>query len=169
MKKNKQAFSLLETILYIAISSTILTLMSFMLITLLGHKTKNYAQSEIESQGLFIMETIQEDIRNAKTITNPTKGSTDQTLILQKKEISKSPIIFELTNKKITRKEGLNTAQNLNSEKTEISEITFETDGNMDTEGTVKITFKINFKNTGNHLDLKYEKIFTSSANIRSY
>src|SRR5579872_6201710 len=66
--KHQKGFSLLETLLYVAMMSLIMFTVVLFLTTMISGRTKNQSVSEVEEQGTVTMNVITQYIRNAKSI-----------------------------------------------------------------------------------------------------
>jgi len=97
-KKNlNQGFTLIELLLYVGIASIILIVTTLFLGVLLESRVKNQAISEIEQQGLQLMQIITQTTRNAENISSPTAGNSSSTLSLDVINTSKDPTVFDLS------------------------------------------------------------------------
>lgn len=69
--KRKQGFTLIELLLYVAIIGAIILSVSGFLSLIMSSRIKNQAIAEVEQQGIQVMQTLTQTIRNASTISIP--------------------------------------------------------------------------------------------------
>src|SRR3989344_8594659 len=73
-RETKNGFTLVELLLYVAISSVILLVTSLFLSVLLESRIKSQVIAEVEQQGAQVMQIMTQSIRNAETINSPAQG-----------------------------------------------------------------------------------------------
>lgn len=72
IKKNKKGFTLIETLLYISLIMIVLFALISLYITILTAQTKSSSVIEVEQQGAYIMDVIQDELRMVLSINQPT-------------------------------------------------------------------------------------------------
>lgn len=169
--KNKQAFTLIELTIYIAIASFLLLAINAFLATALQTRAKNQTIAEIENQGQSIMQIITQTIRNASDINSPGVGLTQDSASLVVTDLlgptSKSPTIFDLNNGKIRIKEGSAPAIELNNSLVNASNLSFYNISRTGTYGALKIQFTLTHVNQNQGRAYKYSRTFYGSVNLR--
>lgn len=75
--------TLVEVLLYVALSATILITISATYLQLLEIKAENRARREIETQAQFLISQLEEELLAASNITLPTSNTTSDQLSLQ--------------------------------------------------------------------------------------
>jgi len=169
MKKfiSKKGFTLVELLLYIAISSTILMISVLFLQMLLESKVKNQTMSEVEQQGLLVMQLITQTIRNSENITLPTIGVSSNSLTLDVLDVNNDPTIFGLLSDSITIKEGAGEEIPITNSRVIASSLNFHNLSYLDTPGIVNISFTLTYKNPENRQEYNFSKNFYTSAALR--
>jgi len=104
--QSERGFTLVEVLLYLAISSIILGIISFFVFMMLETRVKNQTILEVEQQGLFVMQTISRTIRNAESINSPSVGASADSLSLSVFDALDNPTIFDVAGGSIRVKEG---------------------------------------------------------------
>jgi len=165
--KNNQGFSLIELILYIAITSVILVIVSQFMGGILESRVKNRTIAEVEQQGVQIMETITQTIRNAQAITSPSQGNNYSALTLDVVNVVDDPTIFDLSAGVVRIKEGTAVAIGLNNSVVEVSNLTFDNLSKTGTPGLVRVEFTIDYINNSGRQEFDWSKTFYGSASLR--
>ncbi|MBN2016049.1 prepilin-type N-terminal cleavage/methylation domain-containing protein [Candidatus Dojkabacteria bacterium] len=164
--KSQEAFSLIELLLYIAIVSVVLGVISTFLITLLQARVKNQTISEVEQQGVQVMQVITQTIRNSEDINSPSAGSSAAALSLDVVEAAKDPTTFDLSNDTVRVTEGAGSAIDLTNSKVVVTDLTFENLTRSGTPGVVRVTFTITHINESGRNEFDYSKTFYGSASL---
>lgn len=166
-KSTQKGFTLVELLLYIAISSVVLLSTSLFLSLLLGSNIKNQTIAEVEQQGMQTMSMIAQTIRNSENITSPTVGSSDTSLTLDVINVSNDPTVFDISSGSIQITEGAGSAVPLTNERVTASNISFENLSYTGTNGTIQIEFTLTYINSSGRNEYDFSKTFTSSASLR--
>ena len=102
---SSRGFTLIETLLYMALSVTGLAVLTSVLISSLNTRSLIYAQQRlVENQQLNEL-TLLKRLGEATTITTPASGSASQ-LVINSPTIAESPVTFQVTNSVLTMKLG---------------------------------------------------------------
>jgi type II secretory pathway pseudopilin PulG len=75
-------FTLIETLLYVSITSVLILSISILLATTLNSKAENRAKIEVQQQAKFISDHIESNIKKSTEIIEPIVGSSQSTLTL---------------------------------------------------------------------------------------
>jgi len=166
-KQKNPGFTLVELILYIGLSSILLLVISLFLTTMLSARVKQQTISEVDEQGLQIMQIITQNIRNAEAVNSPTPGNSDSTLNLSVLDASKNPTIFNLNQNTLQIKEGSESNINLTNSKIDLSSLNFENLSRDGTPGMIRISFEMSYKNETSRQEYNYTKPFYTSVSLR--
>jgi len=166
IKKNK-GFTLIELLLYIAISSIILLITSLFLSTLLESRVKNQTISEVEQQGVQVMQIITQTIRNGDIVNSPTAGTSSASLSLNTFTPANNPTVFDLSSGVIQIKEGTSTVIPLTNSKVTASSLSFLNLSRSSTPGVVQVSFTISYLNLSGRNEYSFTKNFIGSASLR--
>lgn len=169
MKNNhsQSGFTLVELLLYVAISSVLLLAISFFLQTLLESRIKNQTIAEVEQQGLQVMQMITQTTRNAEAITLPAQGASASSLTLDVITAVNDPTIFDLSSGTIRITEGAGSAIVLTNSRIVASALTFQNLSRASTPGTVRIQFTLTHQNPEGRNEYSFAKTFIGSATLR--
>lgn len=164
IKLNSSGFSLVELLLYIALSATILLILSTTIFNLLQARIKGQAIAEVEQQGIQIMELLKQTVEQSSSIVSPAIGSSDSSLNLVMPTPALSPTIITLAGNTITMTEGVNPALNLSSSSLLVSNLTFANWSKPSTPGLIRISFTLSYVNNENRQEYNYSQTFVTSV-----
>lgn len=80
--QNKRGFTFIELFLYVRIAGVMLCMLFVFLSHMLQARVKSAAIAEVEQQGLFVMHTLTQSIRNAEAVISPLPGGSAAVLSL---------------------------------------------------------------------------------------
>jgi len=163
----QKGFTFIELLLYVAISSVILLVISLFLHTLLESRIKNQIVAEVEQQGLQVMQMITQTARNAEAITSPALGASAASLILDVVTVASDPTIFDLSSGVIRITEGSGSAIPLTNSRITASGVTFQNLSRSTTPGIVRIQFTLTHANSSGRNEYNFNKTFYGSASLR--
>jgi Tfp pilus assembly protein PilW len=162
-----RGFSLVELIVYIAISTIVLGAITSFIFVMLESRSMNIAIYEVEQQGLYVMETITQTIRNAESINAPSEGVSDTSLSLEVLANENNPVVIGVTNETFFITEGNGSPINLTNTRVHVTNESFDNLSRTDTLGVVRVQFTLAYDNPGNKDELNYSKTFYTSASLR--
>lgn len=170
--KNK-GFTLIELILYVSIVSIFMVALIPFILGIIQGNVKNNAKQEVFSTARFISEKIKSEIRNSNGFNASNFGinladNPGMKLSLIQ-DAPDNPTDIDVNSGKARIKEGVSTAENLNSDNTKITNLTFTNYSSVDNK-TKNIGFEITVEGNYNSSRTEYTEIFTlkSDAEIRS-
>jgi hypothetical protein len=124
--KIRRGFSIIETVLYVAILIMIMATMVIFLINVVRRESKVTMVLEVNQNARFALEKMNAVIRNSKDATLPADGGgSGPTLSLTMPDSSVSPTVFAVTNGVLTMKQGTAAAVPLTSSAVKVSNLTF--------------------------------------------
>lgn len=165
-KKNK-GFTLIELILYIGIAAVLLAVISLFLSTVIKSRLKQQSMTEVEAQGLQIMEQITHALRNAEEISNPSPGNSGDTLALSNSDGSQILTIFDLNGTQLQVTELSGGAIPLNNNRIGVSNLNFSNLSRSDTPGLIQTQFTLSHTNNSGRNEYTYAKTFQTSTSLR--
>ena len=163
----KKGFTLIETLLYLAILSImVLALSSFLYMT---YSARIHASviAEVEQQGSQTMDIITQNIRNSSGITTPVAGTSAASLTLTEYTGAVSPTIFDQSGNTIRIKEGAGVTVDITSNRVVVSGLSFQNLTRSGTPGSVQVKFTLTHINPSNKGEYVYSKSFTATASLR--
>ncbi|MBP9866457.1 MAG: prepilin-type N-terminal cleavage/methylation domain-containing protein [Candidatus Pacebacteria bacterium] len=164
----KKGFSLVEMILYVAISSFVLLSLSLFLTSLLGSRVKNQSISDVNDQGLQVMQMITHTIRNARSVDFPVIGATSTSLSLTVVDPLLSPTVFDIASGTIRIKEGSSDPIPLTNSHVAVSSFIFQNISSISSlDRIVRISFTVDHVNNNARNENSFTKNFIGSATLR--
>lgn len=169
MLKNHQqtGFTLIEMLLYIALSAVVLLALSQFFVLALSVRVKAQSVAEVEQQGTLVLKKIIQVIRNGSAIAVPAIGATSTSLTLAVPTGSKSPTVISQSNGRITITEGAGATEYLTDRHTVVSNLIFSNLSDASARGTVKAQFTLNSLNASSTNQYDYVQTFGGSATLR--
>lgn len=162
-----KGFTLIEILLYVSIVSIMLLVMSAFLFSILQARTKFQTISEVDQQGIQVMQVLTQTVHNARKINIPVQGTTGTTLSVDMADAGKTPAVFNSSGTNMQIKEGAGAIVPLTSSKVAISDILFSNASRANTLGTIKFQFTLNYLNPSGRNEYEYSKTFYGSASLR--
>jgi len=154
-----KGFTLVELLLYVSIVAVVILFAAAFLSLLMQSRLKNQTIAEVEQQGVQVMQTITQTIRNADTINSPAQGETAASLSIDS-------TIFDLSSGVIRITQG-GTPISLTNFQVTASSLSFYNLSRTDTPGTIRIQFTLAFVNPSGRNEYDYSKTFYQTATLR--
>ncbi|HEY4524159.1 MAG TPA: hypothetical protein VJL36_00130 [Candidatus Paceibacterota bacterium] len=120
-----QGFTLIELIIYIALTSAVLVSLILWVLNLSGVRDKNYAAVEVETNRQFIASVISREIKQAGAIIAPLPGATSDFLELDRSG-ARPNIIFRAISGTLSREEIGQSPVAISSRQVEITNLEFK-------------------------------------------
>ncbi len=165
--KAQSGFTLLESMLYIAIAAVVVMGSTFFYQILLESRIKNQTIAEVEQQGAKVMRLMTETVRNASAINQPPEGEKDSTLSLATYSGVTDPTIFAVSDGVIGIQEGSGKPVSLTNSRISVSDLMFHNVSRSGTPGIVRLEFTLTYVNASGRNEYAYSKTFSSSAALR--
>ena len=167
LQKNRKGFTLVETLLYVSIVSIMLLVMSAFLFLILQSRTKYQTISEVDQEGIQVVQIITQTIRNSKKINVPAVGASGATLSVDMLDAGKTPTVFNSAGTNMQIKEGTGVITPLTASKITVSGLSFSNVSMVNTPGVVKFQFTLTYVNLSGRNEYDYSKTFYGTASLR--
>lgn len=148
MKKKQKGFTLIEILLYLAISVVMVVLIGSVGVNVLTTLASVHTEEELQYNSQFITEKIRTIVNDAETIGIPTSGATSSVLSLTMSDPAKNPTIIDVVDGRLRMQEGSDTPQFLSGQNVVVSAVTFSNVTYMGSDGTVRVSFDIYVQNS---------------------
>lgn len=166
--QKERGFTLLELLLYVAISSIIILATSALVQVVLEARIKAQTVTEVEQQGQQVMQVMGQTLRNATGVTSPTIGTSAASLTATVPTGALSPTVFDLSAGAIRMKEGGGAATPLTNSRVTASALSFKNLAASGKPSSIKVTFTITYiNNSGSKNEYSYTKNFETAASLR--
>lgn len=160
-------FTLLELLLFVATSGTLLLVASLFISVLLQTQVKHQATLEIEESGAQALLAIGRTIREADSITSPVQGTSASSTTLAFAASGRNPTILDLSGGSLRIAENNGQPTPLTGQQVVASNLTFENLSRTNTPGILRIQFTLSLPNPSGKQEYDYSKTFTSSFSLR--
>lgn len=164
---NQSGFTLVEILLYLAISSFILLSVSGFVSASMRARAQSKVIAEVEQQGERIAQVISQTVRNSRGINAPAVGTSGSSLSVATTVSATNPTIFNLSGGNVTITEGSGSALPLNNNLVTISGLTFQNVSMASTPGSVRVQFTISYNTASQDKVYQYSKVFYATASVR--
>lgn len=169
--KRSAGFTLVETLIYIAIfAATITSLVSFSIL-ISDANIKNYVVEEVQTNGRSAMDLIGQKIRAATDVNAGSSvfGSDPGVLSLAMADGAKNPTIIDLSqNDGILRiKEGAGSAIAITSSKIKITNLVFTDLSTGSSKKNIRVQLTAEFNNLGSDIKYNYSQSFQTAVSLR--
>ncbi|MDI6734137.1 MAG: type II secretion system protein [Patescibacteria group bacterium] len=142
----KQAFTLVEILVYIAIFSIGATFLVGILTVVTKIELRQTSSNEVNQQIAFVANTVQRLVRESSLIENPA-GISSSTLVLRMASSTRDPlkIFFDASSSLLYLKEGANNAVALTNNKVKVTEFFVTKYENPGSQALVQIDFTLDY------------------------
>ncbi len=164
---HKRAFTIIELLLYLAILSSSILMLSSFINMVSAARAKNSAIAEVEQQGGEIAYVLRQAIVASNGINAPATGTSAVALNLSFPDALRNPTIFNITNNKVTIKEGTSSVINLNNDQVIASNIVFYNRSRVGTNGSLTARFTLSSATSTARQEFLYSKVFNVTATRR--
>lgn len=163
--KNKKAFTLIETLIYIALIALVVTTFVNFGLAISQRGSKGYVIAEVNSNGLQAMEIISNKIKTADSVVAPTKGNSGTSLRL---DMPSTPddIIFQVSGGALQLTQGANPIVNLTSTRVTVSNFTAVNNARNTADDNITISFTVAYKNPSS-VEFTASQNFTTTVSRR--
>lgn len=166
-KTNKKAFTLVEVILYMSLTSVLVLMVAMLWVTASDTRDRSEAMSIVNTEATSIISQITQIIRNANSVNSPLAGNNGNTLTLAVPTGANSPTVIALSGNNITITEGSNPSHTLNTNRVSISSLVFRNVTGNFSSGSVRVEMTITYLNTTGKQSLNYSQTFYATATLR--
>lgn len=160
-------FTLVEILLYTALISIMLFVISDFYFLIIKSRVKNQTIAEVEQQAAQVIQIITQTARNADNVTSPGAGGSAAFLTLDVADAAKDSTIFDLSGGAIRVKEKIGAPVILTNSLVVASGLNFQNLSYAGTPGTIRVSFVLSRANPENRNEFNYSKTFYASASLR--
>lgn len=163
---NQSGATLIETLLYIALATIVLGVISAFAVATTDARASLQVRTEIDQQGSKLIDEITRRIRDAESISSPTPGTSNSTLILITDNPTTTPTTFSLSGGQVYISEGSGVAEPLSNSSIVVDSLIFRNNssGGID---SISVDIDISYNSTSPNRIYQYEQEFYGSATIR--
>ena len=164
MFNNTKGFSLMETLIYVAILSLIIGgLFSFSL-TIAANRNKAYAAQEVQANIRGLVTAINADMRTADDVISPTAGNSQATLVL---DMGANPdITYSITNGIVYRTLGVGDPVAISTTGVLIESVVFKNLATANDRDNIELTATINYAGSASQ-DFRYSQNLQTAFSLK--
>ena len=141
---SRGGFTLMETLIYIALFSVITSFVFGVFYQILGSQNQNRDRIEVDSEANFMMQKIRWALAGVQTINQPAVNTTSTTLSVTRYNFAQNPVVFDLNSQALRISKGGASAVVLNNSRVNVSQLIFEHLAQMNNAPKgVKITLSV--------------------------
>ncbi len=168
-KLTSRGFTLLELLLYVSLATLLLLATALFLSLLLESRVKNQTIAEVEQQGVRVMQTITQTLRNASVLNTPTRGISTSSLSLDTITSANNPTVFSVVGSTIFLTKGSANAVPLTNSRVGISGLIFSNLSRLGTPSVMHVQFTLSAINTTGINEYDYSRTFYGDASLRQH
>lgn len=168
-KNTSHGFTLLELLLYVSLATILLLATALFLSVLLEARVKNQTIAEVEQQGVQVMQTITQTIRNSTVINSPIRGTSAQSLSLDTLTATNNPTVFSTSGGTVYVTKGGASTVPLTNSRVASSGIIFSNLSRFGTPGVVHVQFTLSAVNKTGRNEYNYSRTFYGNASLRQH
>ncbi len=165
--QNQKAFTLIETIIYVVIFTTIVLAMVSFGSSIASSRMHNQMALEVNDQGSKVMKVISDAIQNASSINSPTISNSASNLSVATLSSLTNPTNFTVSNGILYITEGTNAPVALTNNKVVVSNLTFSNFSRPNTPDIIKISFNLKSNVPDTNRAGSYSFTFNGSTSLR--
>ncbi len=165
-RNNNSGFTLIEFLLYLALSTVMVVLVGLLGISALSSGVKARAQSEVQYSAEFLIETIARLVREAESVTLPLRGATSTTLILATADPDTDPTVIELTPDGVTITRGVEAPYTIYNPATRVTTGVVTHEGESGDENLIRLLLTVVSYNPMDRQSLRAERTFTTALRV---
>lgn len=163
-----RGFTLVEMVLYVSLCSVILLSLSTFMASLLDSRVRSQSIAEVNQQGAQAMHMMTQTIRNGRSVTSPSIGTSSSSLVVITGNALLNPTIFNTASGTLFIKEGSDASIALTNHRVAVSGLLFQNvSSSSSTEKIIRMSFVLDYINTSGRGEYSYTKTFTGSATLR--
>ena len=163
----KKGFSLIETIVYIAIFSAFIGALVTFALNINTSRLKTQTMLEVKGQGADLMRILTNSVKNATAINYPGTGLSSGTLSVDMSDTLVNPTIFSGSGEAIYITEGANSAIALTNNEVKVTDLSFTNVSKINTPGVIQIRFTISNTALQTLPEQQYSINFYGTASLR--
>ncbi len=164
---DRDGFTLVELLLYIAIVAGLLLAVATVTINMLRGSARLEAIQTISQNARLGLARIELAVGNATTVTTPTFGTTSTMLVLQTGVTSTNPTMIGVSNGVLEMKEGTTASTTIMMGSVRVSNILFRNLSASSTLASIRIELAVSSTFAGVTSTLGEGEIFYGTANVR--
>jgi len=166
-RKSGAGFTLVELLLYIALTTVMIATVSGYIYLTLQARVKGQVIAEVEQQGIQAIQNMTQIIRNATGVNSPALGASGSSTSVTVLNFSNSPTVFNVVAGVFRITEGAKTPVPLTNDRVTVSAFTVTNVSQSTSSNTLRLQFTLTAVNPNGRSEYSYAKTFTTTADLR--
>jgi type II secretory pathway pseudopilin PulG len=163
--KNNKAFTLIETLIYLAIIALVVTTFVSFGLAISQRGTKSFVVAEVNSNGLQVMEIISNKIKISDAVISPTKSNSGTALELDMPSTTDNTTL-QVSDGYLQIAEGLNPPVNLTSNLVTVTNFNVVNNARGNSADNLTVSFTVSYK-TQQSIEFVATQNFTTTVSRR--
>lgn len=164
-KQNNNGFTLIETIIYVAIIGIAMSSFISFGISISTSRSKTYAIQEVQANARMLMGTVVQKIKHAQGVNSPIPGNSNDIMVLDMPN-AEPDITFSIIDGIVYMTEGVGDPFALVSNRVEVTNIIYNNVGEAGGADSVQIGFDMQFRNAAS-VEFSYTGNFNTAITTR--
>ena len=160
----RAGFTLIELIIFTAIFAVGMGAFLAVFTNVSGVAVRQGSTAEVQSQSQFLLQTVQHYVERSSMVST-TVNATTTTLMLRMSSTTEDPVIINMNGTAVQLKIGSGAAQNITSNKVEVSDLSFTRRSNPGGKNSVAVSFTVSYA-TGNTTQRYTQSLRTAVARV---
>ena len=164
---SNRGFTLLEMILFTAISVLILTAVATLYGAILTNDAGNNARARVDDSVAHALRLMTDAIRHAEAVVEPAEQSGGGEMILTMEDAGLDPTTFTLVDGVITMQEGENESMSITPEDIRVSSLWFESLSENSLSDSVRIRIDAEYISESARVETQFANTYYAGATTR--
>lgn len=165
-QKNNQGFTLIETIIYIAIIGIVISGFVSYSLSLSGVRNKNHSMVAVQANGRVALEVMTQKIREAQAVLAPTSGVSGDQLVLDMPGTSPD-ITFSVLSGELTMQEAGSPAAAITDNQISVSNLLFTNLSASGERANIQIEITVDYNVAPENTEFIYSKTYQTAVSPR--
>jgi type II secretory pathway pseudopilin PulG len=162
---NKKGFTLIETILYVAIMGIAISSFIAFGMSISASRSKTYVVQEVQANARLLTDVMSKSLKHARGVVSPMAGESNSLLVLDMPE-SEPDMTFSIIDGIVFLTDGVGEPTALVSSRVEVTDLQFSNIAQAGGQDSVLFEFGIKYR-YDNSPDFSYTDSFRSAVTLR--
>ncbi len=165
--KHKQAFTLIEVLLYTAIVAVVLTIITLVFTQIIFARARAATVAEVDQQAMQILQLISQSVRDSEAIILPSAGLSSNQIQLDMVTAAVDPTTIALSGNTLSMTEKFFPPVNLSSNRVSVDNFLVTNLSRPGTKGVVRVALTLSYVNPDGRSENDYTQTYYASINVR--
>jgi hypothetical protein len=165
MTKKYKAYSLIEVLLYMALTSMLVITLSTFYTSLMQARQRNFVVREVNEQAVFITDQLRQKLSDSSQVNTPAVGTQSQTLDIDTQSFGN--IQFRVTNNLLEISTDGGPYQQLSTDSVTLTNLSFSNVSDGTTSDVITISFDLSYTATSNRAEENYSNSYQTTVTLK--